>query len=276
VHFQPNAGTPGRVALYVPEGSAAAAMIISPDVGASGLTTGSIDPGLFPVTRYMAMPGVERHGVKLGVSKGRFAALSLRIQEGAVVLNAVRVVYNTGEVQTVPFGRPLGAGDRTPAFTLERDTFINEIQFLMAPLVSARAVIDVFGTYAEGWSGETGEAKTYTAGWVMLGIRRPTREHLAQASVPEDPRIAPDLGRFKKLRFVARDGAMSVGVVTVLYDDGERALLQVGQMLARDQVSQPVTIEDGGRGRGIVAVSLPPVSKRGARLDGFVEVWGQN
>ena len=52
--------------------------------------------------------------------------------------------------------------------------------------------------------------------------------------------------------------------------------VQVGQGLLRDQTSQPVSIENGGRGRGIVAIQLPPASKVAARRDGYVEVWGQN
>lgn len=279
VHIQANRQAPGRVALYVPGGSAAATAIVSNAEPADD-PEANLDAGMTPVGRYTAMPGVERHALRLGASKGRFTSLVLRMREGAIALEAVRIVYNTGEVQTVAFGRAFGAGDRTRDIALERDSFISEIQFAIAPLRTGRAVLDLYGTYAEGWTGETGESKTYTAGWVMLGIRRATRDHLALGlpgtGVADETRVAPGLGRFKKLRFVARDGAMSLGVVTVLFDDGERGVIQVGQALARDQTSQPVSIEDGGRGRGVAAITLPPASKIAARRDGYVEVWGQN
>ena len=280
VHIQANAQAnalaQGRIALYVPAGSAAAATIVSGTP--SGDNPGARPDGaMTPVARYTALPGADRHALRLGMAKGRFASLVLRIQEGAIGLNAVRILYNTGEVQMVPFGRPFGAGDQTREIVLERDAFIAEIQFALAPLTASRAVLDLYGTYADGWTGENGESKTYTAGWVMLGIRRATRDHLAQnTGVPEDARVAPGLGRFKKLRFVARDGSMSLGAVTVLFDDGERSTVQVGQGLLRDQTSQPVSIENSGRGRGIAAIQLPPASKVAARRDGYVEVWGQN
>jgi hypothetical protein len=277
IHIQANTQSPGRMALFVPHGSAAAAAIVSTASPGHDVVTGSLAADMTPIGRYIAMPGVERHTLRLGTSKGRFTSLALRIREGAIGLDALRVVYNTGEVQTVPVGRPFGTGDRTPDIVLERDTFISEMQFALAPLLAGRAVIDVHGTYADGWTGDAGESKTYTAGWVMLGLRRATRDHLARDSgVPDDTRIAPGLGRFKKLRFTARDGAMTLGVVTVLFDDGERLVLPVGQTLERDQTSQPVSIEDPGRARGIAAITLPPASRIAAKRDGYVEIWGQN
>jgi hypothetical protein len=262
IHIQPDKEGAGRLVVLAP-----------------GMTTDAVPNAeiLLPaemtqIARHIAQPGIDRHAIVLGPSKGRFSHLAIRVSEGVVGLQGLKIVYAGGITQMVPVGRQFRAGEQFPPFVLERDLSINEIQLLLADPLTTRAVFDVFGQYAEGWTGETGENRTYSAGWVMLGVRRPFREGMAA----EDVNVPAGIGRFKKLRFTARDGAMTLGVITVLYEDGERSSLEVGQMLQRDQTSQPVTIEVSGRGRAISAIALPPGGKHAARRDGYVEVWGQN
>jgi hypothetical protein len=212
----------------------------------------------------------DRVAVRIGPAKGRHTQIAFYMRHGAVTLRGVRILYATGETQDVPFARQFVEGEVASPIILEREGFISEIQYRVTAS-SPRAVIDLYGALSDGWTGDAGESKTYSAGWVLLGLRRPTADDLGR-----DIPVTADVGRLKKMRFTAREASVTLTSVIVVFDDGDRATFPVGQTLSKDQTSQPIKLEETGIGRRIAAIIFPPASKIATRRDSYIEVWGQN
>jgi hypothetical protein len=268
VHVQPDAQASGRIAVLAPT----EALEHITQQAAHSRNLANDRAGLTLIAASTIQPLTARTAVRLGPSKGRLTHILLRLRSGTLALQAVRVLHVTGETQMLAMDRTLGPGDATVALPLERDAFVAEVQVIGTAQGSARTVLDVYGQLADGWTGDAGESKTYTAGWVLIGLRRPSRD----GAGGDDARVTADLGRFKKLKFTARDGAVTLTTATVVFDDGDQTSVSIGQTLTKDQTSQPVGLVETGPGRGIAAVILPPASKTAMRRDGYVEVWGQN
>ena len=80
-------------------------------------------------------------------------------------------------------------------------------------------------------------------------------------------------GPFKKLRFVARRGAVDLAGVTVDAGDGRQETLPINTMLLPDAQSAPFALTNGAMPIGSVA--LMPRLHANSRIDASVEVWAQ-
>jgi hypothetical protein len=267
VDLQPDRQSNGRLGVFVPATAAAGvAAILAP----ANVALPPTMEGMSQIaTTTIGLAGA-RPAARVGFAKGRYTHILVRAQAGSVALQGVVIKFTTGETQAVAFPGQLNEGDTTLPIALERDAFVAEVEYLIAG-TAGRAVLDLYGMLADGWTGDAGESKTYAGGWVLLGLRRPSNDAGAQ----ETP-ITADVGRLKKLRFTARDTAVTLTTVTVVFDDGQRATYSVGQTLAKDATSQPIKLDETGAGRRITAILFPPSSKSAARRDSYVEVWAQN
>jgi hypothetical protein len=280
VDLQPDRQSNARIAVFVPGALAGAvAAVLAPAPQGVPATLDGLSPiGTITLNESSAAgmgsafgtPAGGKPSFRIGAQRGRLTHLALYVQRGTLTLRGLRIVYATGETQDIALERQLTEGQATPLILVEREGFIAEVQYNVSAS-TPRANITLYGALAEGWTGEAGESKTYTAGWVLLALQRPSQEALLR-----EARVTADVGRFKKLRFTAREGSASLSSVTVVFDDGSRATISIGQNLAKDQTSQPIKLEDAGGGRRIEAIIFPPASKSAIKRDSYVEVWGQN
>ena len=133
-------------------------------------------------------------------------------------------------------------------------------------------ILEVRGHYSESWLGKIGENRQYAGGWVMLG----TVDIVASphTTMPRDRfRIAGQEGPFKKLKFVARRGAVDLNSVSINAGDGREETVPINTILLPGVQTAPFVLSNGAMPIGTIALS--PRLHSSSRVDASVEVWAQ-
>ena len=271
-----------------PTGAAAAA--------AAGAATGNVSASATTPNAVNAKPGavtdtgevlfgtqavgfaVDRDVIRVGAEVGKFDKVRLRVLDNDIFINSIKVVYSNGESQELAYNADAKKDTRTKWFDLKGDRFIKEIQLVYRarPNFRGQAYVEVYGQYAEGWLGPTGEGKKYNGGFVLLGGQT------AGFTIDRNDiiKVGRNEGGFKRIEVRVRDQAITLFEVRVVYGNGEVDIIPANR----------TKIEAGGRfgpidlkgGTRVVQEIRPTYRTRifqqggVARGRAVVEFWGQH
>ena len=217
--------------------------------------------------------GGDRDTIPVGREKGRFDKIALRVRDNDVFVRNIRINYVRGEPQDYAVNQIIPQGSRTAEIPLPRDRFIDSIELTYGsrPGGNRKASVEVYGEYAQGYAGEGGGYKQDGGnGFVLIGAQSASMFR-NDNDVYE---IGPRLGTFTKLRLQARNSAVEVRTMIVIYENGYRQDLPLNTTLRPGDTSAVIDIP--GRGKFLKSVTLSYKSLPSLRGEGVVELWGQH
>lgn len=261
------------VTVLAPPGSGAP--VTGPGTGSAprGSQPGN---GLPPGLRVIAVGTIDQAAagpaIPIGRDKGRLDWIGLQIAEGHASLAEIRMTLTGGEVLRFGVARPVSAGD-VVALALPGETghSVANVSVLATPGVPARgrAVVQVLARYASGWTGETGENRQLSAGWVLAGVVRPA----SRRGEPQVIAVGEELGRYRRIRLVARNGDIDLREVVIGGSGGGRDARSLNQPLFRDQPLAPIDLEGA---RQIDTVTISARARSAHATATALEVWLQH
>ena len=219
----------------------------------------------------------------MGFEIGRFDKLRLRALDAGVRVSLVRVHYVSGASDELPVDTDLTANARTRWLPISGDRIIRDIEVGLRRRDAGRgeATIEIYGDHADGYLDPGGEGARVprTNGWVPMGAKTAAlRAGFDQLEFS----IGRNKGGFKKLRIDAKERAITLREVRVVYGTGEDEIISIDS--ARQRVAAGASfgpIDLRGNSRLVKAVILKTRSRfldsevRG-RDAAVVEVWGQH
>ena len=270
-----------------PPGSGADAVLLALSAGGGRpLSTGSLQSPTGRVTALAADEWVlagsananlaaRRDIIEIGRQKGRFEMLVLSMRGRDLPVQSVQVIPFDAQPFTVDLNTTLTTGALSVPIVLDPPDFVRAIQITYgtpSALALQRAtVVEVRGRQTEAWGGQLGENRQYAGGWLLLG----TVDVIATPHQARPPlQITGRDGKFKKVRFVARRGAIDLVGATVEAGDGRSETLAVNSVLVPGQPSTPVGFANGAT-LPISSVRVMPRLHTQSRVDATLEVWAQ-
>ena len=215
-----------------------------------------------------------RDTISIGRGKGRFDQLVISSRDADLPVQSVQVVPVTGAPFAAEVRTLITAGTVSQMIALNPPDFIREVTVTYGtPTPQPRTpTVEVRARYAESWRGKFGENRQYAGGWVLLG----TVDVVAMPHTPQRRdlmRIQGQEGPFKRVRLVARRGAVDMVTMTVDAGDGRTEALPVNAVLMPDKETAPFAFTAGPM--PLAAVTLTPRIRPQSRIDATVEVWAQ-
>ena len=216
-----------------------------------------------------------RDGIGIGRQKGRFDQLVITSRGSDLPVQSVQVMTYNNPPFTFDLRSVLVSGTLSPVIAIDPPDFVRDVIVTYgtsAPLPRPPA-IEVRGRYAENWLGRTGENRQMAGGWVMLGtVDIVASPHRTAARGPFSVR-GQEGAVFKRVRFVARRGAIALGGATVATASGQQETVPVNAMLLPDVETAPFAFAAGPA--AIASITLSPQLHPQSRVDATVEVWAQ-
>lgn len=225
--------------------------------------------------------GIDRDVIKVGGEIGKFDRVRLRVLGNDVHLNTLKVVYMDGTEQDLAVDADIRANTRTSWLEVQGDKFIREIQmnYRSKPNFKGQARIEVTGQYAADWLGPNGEGKKYNAGWVLLGAQTAGFTGFDKDTIT----VGKNEGGFTKLRIVAKDRAITLREVRVVFFTGSDEVFTMRERVDPGNPYGPLEFKSGRsaikeiqakyRSRFDLAKGLKNLFEG---TPAVVEVWGQH
>jgi hypothetical protein len=238
----------------------------------TGEDRGELPANVRAIAAGAILTGASATVIPLGRDKGRLDWIGIQVAEGSTNLAEVRITLAGGEVVRFGVGGPATAGDVIAlALPGEAGYSVSSISVLPAPNLPprGRTVIKVLARYAPGWTGETGENRQMSAGWVLAGAVRPAGRRSERQVVA----VGDDLGRYRRLRLVARNGDVDVRDITIAGSDGGRETRSINQPLLRDQLLAPIDLAGA---RQVDRVTVSARARSAHAPETVLEVWLQH
>jgi hypothetical protein len=149
---------------------------------------------------------------------------------------------------------------------VQGDKFIREIQmsYRSKPNFKGQARIEVTGQYADGWLGPNGEGKKFNAGWVLLGAQTAGFTGFDKDIIT----VGKNEGGFTKLRVVAKDRAITLREIRVVFVSGPDEVFTMRERVDPGNPYGPLEFKSGRSAKGLKNLfeGTPAV----------VELWGQH
>lgn len=293
LNYKSNAGSDRKVEIQVwglqsPEGSRAERPVTNPPAGVVAIkpteskrtetkpgTATSGGDVLFGTQKVGF--GVDRDVIRVGAQVGKFNRIRLRVLDNDIFISELKVVYANGESDTVAVNSEIKKNSRTDWLTLRGDRFIQEIQmsYRSKPSFRGQARIEVFGEFADGWLGPTGEGRKYNQGWVLLGA-----QSAGFIGFDDDViAVGKNQGGFKSIRITVRERAITLNELRIVYANGQEQVVPVKTRVEADSTYGPVDID--GSKRAIKEIKARyrsrfiDASAKG-KGNAVVEVWAQH
>jgi hypothetical protein len=225
--------------------------------------------------------GIDRDVIKVGGEIGKFDRLRLRVLGNDVHINTLKVVYMDGTETDLAVDADVRANSRTNWLEVDGNKFIREIQmsYRSKPNFKGQARIEVTGQYADGWLGPTGEGKKYNAGWVLLGAQTAGFTGFDKDTIT----VGKNEGGFTKLRVVAKDRAITLREVRVVFFNGPDEVFTMRERIDPGNPYGPLEFKGGRsaikeiqakyRSRFDLAKGLKNLFEG---TPAVVEIWGQH
>jgi hypothetical protein len=225
--------------------------------------------------------GIDRDVIKVGGEIGKFDRIRLRVLGNDVRLNTLKVLYMDGSTQDLAVDADIRANTRTSWLEIDGKKFIREIQmsYRSKPNFKGQARIEVTGQYADGWLGPNGEGKAYNAGWVLLGAQTAGFTGFDKDTI----NVGKNEGGFAKLRIVAKDRAITLREVRVVFFTGPDEVFTMRERVDPGNPYGPLEFKSGRsaikeiqakyRSRFDLAKGLKNLFEG---TPAVVEVWGQH
>lgn len=255
--------------------------LVGPDGGALDARTADVPYEARPVGGDWLLIGstvahvdAARDTLLIGREKGKFDGIAVGSRSNDLSVQTVSISPVNGVPFSVDVRRVLAPGVSGWTIPIDPPDFIHQVTVTYATQASSSrtALLEIKGHYEENWVGRVGDNRHYAGGWVMLG----TADIIASPHhvvLRDRLRVAGAEGPFKKLRFVAKRGAVSLANALVDAGDGRQETLPVNSVLMPDVPSQPLALTSGAM--PIDYVLLSPRLGPNSRVDATVEVWAQ-
>ncbi len=225
--------------------------------------------------------GIDRDVIKVGGEVGKFDRIRLRVLGNDVHLNSLKVLYMDGTTQDLAVDADIRSNMRTSWMEIDGGKFIREIQmsYRSKPNFKGQARIEVTGQYADGWLGPGGEGKRYNAGWVLLGGQTAGFTGFDNDTIT----VGKNEGGFSKLRVVAKDRAITLREVRVVFFTGPDEVFSMRERIDPGNPYGPLEFKSGRsaikeiqakyRSRFDLAKGLKNLFEG---TPAVVEIWGQH
>jgi hypothetical protein len=219
-------------------------------------------------------PGVRRTTVRPERTMGKVDVMAARLTKGTAALRTITLELSNGERVTQAINATLAPGDRTPDLLSDGEHFITNVVFEMDAVRGAgresSAEFELVGRLSDTWVGPRGEAKTYAAGWVLLGTGR-----LAGAGDQARLRLRLDhrVGSITTLRLVARDTPAAQHAVEVSYSAGGTETVGLTAEPTNPRATKPALLDH--RNRMVDTIDVRYRGRRSADQPSDIEVWGK-
>lgn len=225
--------------------------------------------------------GLDHDVIKVGGEIGKFDRVRLRVLGNDIHINSLKVAYLDGTSDDVAVDAEIKANTRTGWFAIRGDRFIREIEmsYRSKPNFKGQARIEVTGQYAPGWLGPDGEGVRYNEGWLLLGAQTAGFTGYDKDIIP----VGKNEGGFSRLRIMARDRAITLREIRVIFFSGPDEVFQMRERVDPGTPYGPLEFK-GGRA-AIKEIS----AKYRSRFDlakglknlfegtpAVVEIWGQH
>lgn len=216
----------------------------------------------------------QRDTIAVGRNKGRFEQLIISSRNNDLPVQTVQVVPMSGPAFAADLRTVIAAGTLSQMIAIDPPDFIREVTvtYGTTALQTRVPTLEVRGRYAESWLGRLGENRQYAGGWVLLG----TADIVASphSGLPRSGfSVQGQDGTFKRLRFVARRGAIDLAEVNVDAGNGRSETVPVNTLLVPDKDSSPIAFPNGPQ--AISKIVLTPRIRSQSRIDATLEVWAQ-
>ena len=220
----------------------------------------------------------DRDVIRVGNEIGKFDRIRLRVLENDIHINELKVVYANGETDSLAINAEIPKNSRTNWIDLKGDRFIKEIQMIYhsKPSFRGQARIEVFGQYAANWLSPTGEGRKYNQGWVLLGAQTAGFVGFDKDTIP----VGRNEGGFRKIRVTAKDRAITLSEIKVVFSNGEEEVIPVRTKVDAGGTYGPIDLKPDRR----VAIDHIDAKYRSRFFDAsakgkgtaIVEIWGQH
>lgn len=219
--------------------------------------------------------GVDRDTIAITKDIGKFDRIRLGISNTDIHINGLKIVYADGATQAVAFDDDIAKDGQTDWIAVDREKFIKEIQlaYRADPRRTGQARVEAYGQYADAWFGPFGEGLKYNDGWVLLGAQKTGMVGFDRDSIA----VGGKSQGFDQIRITAKEKAVTLNNIRVVYDDGTDETIAVKTRLDAGATSDPLPIK--GRSSSIVRIE-PRYRSRffgyapKGNNDSTIEVWG--
>jgi hypothetical protein len=182
----------------------------------------------------------ERDIIPVGREIGMFDKIQLRVLHNDVLFRELVVTYAGGETETILRSAEAKANTRTRWFPLKGDRFIEKIDIVYSsPRAGFRgeARVEVYGEYAESWTGEEGEGRKFNRGRIYVGGASPLLFSLKKGIGYEREVISVARNRgFKQLFLTVRDRDITLKELKINYADGTSQIVPFGTGLTGETI----------------------------------------
>nr|MCH9765578.1 DUF2541 domain-containing protein [Alphaproteobacteria bacterium] len=218
---------------------------------------------------------VDRDEIKIGREVGRFSHLRLRVFDNDVFVRDVRIDYDDGTKQFVPFSTTIKKGKTSEWFEVRDARFIDKIVLLYRskPGRNTKARIEVTGQYAKNWLDPAGDGRKYNDGWVLLGA-----ETAGSIGYDTDTiSVGRNKGGFSELRLNVRDRSITLRELRVVYANGRKDVFKLTKRVDPGQTVGPLALAQGKTAiRKIVAKYRSRLFFGKGKGTAVVEVWARH
>jgi len=221
--------------------------------------------------------GVDRDVIRVGADIGKFDKIRMRVLDNDIFLNELKIIYANGEPDTLAVNGEIKQNTRTRWFTLKGDRFIKEVQltYRSRPNFKGQARVEVYGEFAEGWLKPGGEGAKFNQGWVLLGAQTAGFVGFDNDLIP----VGRNEGGFKAIRVTAKDRAITLNELRVVYVSGAEDVIPVKTKVEAGATYGPIDLKGGTRAiKEIRAKYRSRFLDKGAVGKGaaIVEIWGKH
>jgi hypothetical protein len=220
---------------------------------------------------------VDRDVIRVGSEIGKFDRIRLRVLRNDIYVTDLKVVYANGDTDTLLTDTKLESGRKTDWMELKHKGFIKEIQLVYRsrPDFKGEARVEVFGEFADGWLGASGEGQKYNNGWVLLGTDTAGSIGFDKVKIP----VAKNEGGFKQIRVSVKDRDVTMTDLAVVYDNGDKDQLESDRTkIEADKAFGPVDLKHDASIKEIQATwrSRAFATSKKDRAYATIEVWGHH
>ena len=238
--------------------------------------------GIF-LGRRTVNPAVEQESVPVGFEIGRLTKVRLRVLDAGLRLSDVKIHYVSGQPDIVALNADVPANSRTAWLPVSADRVVRDVEVSYRRRDGARgaATVEIYGEHGDGYLDPGGEGARLArySGWVPLGAKTSA---LRIGFDQLDFQIGRNKGGFKKLRVDAKDRAITLREVRVVYASGEDEIFTIDstrQRIAAGASFGPIDLRGSSRPiKGLILKTRSRFLDSEARGKdaAIVEVWGQH
>ncbi|MDX2307751.1 MAG: DUF2541 domain-containing protein [Hyphomicrobium sp.] len=185
----------------------------------------------------------EQETIEVGREIGKFDRIRLRVLGSPIFVDKAKITYADGTRQDVTIVDELKADTQTSWIEIDGNKFIATIELTYRPKLDSKnhSRIEITGEYAKTWLGASGEGVKFNEGWVLLGAQTAGFTGYDRDLIP----VSPNEGGFARLRVVAKDRAITLREIRVVFQSGPDEVFQMRERVEPGKPYGPLEFKVG-------------------------------